>query len=414
MGTIQSKYLLLQNITLVIVLAWFLGIRDWVNSALDGHYSYTLQLSLYDWIVLLLFGVLFVYLIISRELFTSKLEESEKRFRSVFDKSRDGVMLTNPNGEIIHVNNAGCEILGMEEKEICELGRQGLVVKDDKLENALKIREETGNFSGELTFLHKSGKHIPVDLTSSVFSINDGREKRTSLIFRDITEQKEVQNALTVALDEKTFLLEEVHHRIKNNLSIVAGLLELQILNNPDLKEILLGSQSRIQSIAQVHELLYKTESFNSLNVSVYIEKLVDKVIQSLHCEDDKVEIQLDIDSFEMNINQSVPFGLMINELITNSFKHAFDKTDDAMIQISLNKDESGIYFTYKDNGKGIAGLTKTKDIKSYQSLGLKLIKVLAKQLSATNIKIDGDNGFEYQFSFPLKNQSNGQLIKGL
>jgi len=119
----------------------------------------------------------------------------------LFKHSLDGIMLTNPNGEILEANPAACEILGMTEQEIVERGRKGLVVKDEKLENALKERSETGQFTGELNFIHKDGHKIPVDLTSSGF-VNFAGERRTSLVFRDISDRKQQQQALR---DEKEF-----------------------------------------------------------------------------------------------------------------------------------------------------------------------------------------------------------------
>ncbi|SMO93282.1 PAS domain-containing sensor histidine kinase [Fodinibius sediminis] len=119
----------------------------------------------------------------------------------LFKHSLDGIMLTNPNGKILQANQAACDILGMSEQEIIERGRDGIVAKDKKLEKALEQRSQTGKFAGELNYIHKSGRKIPVELTSSVF-VNYAGEKRTSLIFRDISDRKEQQQALR---EEKEF-----------------------------------------------------------------------------------------------------------------------------------------------------------------------------------------------------------------
>jgi len=119
----------------------------------------------------------------------------------LYKHSLDGIMLTSPNGEILQANQAACNILGMTEREIIERGREGIVAKDEKLEKALEQRSETGRFVGELNYIHKEGHKIPVELTSSVFK-NYAGEKRTSLIFRDISDRKEQEQALR---DEKGF-----------------------------------------------------------------------------------------------------------------------------------------------------------------------------------------------------------------
>ncbi len=119
----------------------------------------------------------------------------QQKHKMLFDYSLDGIMLTNPNGEILQSNKAACDILGMTNEEITSLGRDGIVAQDEKLEKALKKRSETGRFSGELNFVHKSGRIIPVELTSSIFTTYCG-EKRTSIIFRDISDRKETEQAL--------------------------------------------------------------------------------------------------------------------------------------------------------------------------------------------------------------------------
>ena len=119
----------------------------------------------------------------------------------LYKYSLDGIMLTNPNGEILQANQAACNILGMTEKEIIERGREGIVAKDDKLAKALEQRSDTGRFAGELNYIHKSGQKIPVELTTSVFT-NYAGEERTSLIFRDVSERKQQEQALR---EEKEF-----------------------------------------------------------------------------------------------------------------------------------------------------------------------------------------------------------------
>ncbi len=131
---------------------------------------------------------------------TSELE-SQLNNEMLFKHSLDGIMLTNPNGEILQANQAACDILGMSEQEITERGRGGIVARDEKLEKALEQRTQTGKFAGELNFIHKSGRKIPVEITTSVFQ-NYAGEKRTSLIFRDISDRKAQQQALR---DEKEF-----------------------------------------------------------------------------------------------------------------------------------------------------------------------------------------------------------------
>lgn len=133
----------------------------------------------------------------------------QQELQMFMENSLDGIMITSPDGGILKANKATCEMLGMEEEEILKLGRNGMVYNDQKLQQALKKREETGKFSGELTFLHKSGKKIPIELTTSVYKNPQG-ELRTSMVIRNITDRKLNEIELEKAYSEKETILESI------------------------------------------------------------------------------------------------------------------------------------------------------------------------------------------------------------
>lgn len=397
----NNHYQLLVFLFGTVIISWALFARNLIQPTPDEVLLADFTLTYYDGLMLLFSLLAFLYLIMAKEQTKNELELSELRYRSLYDESKDGIMLTKPNGEILHVNRAGCEILGMSEEEICKAGRQQLVVQDEKLEKALRIREETGVFSGELTFRHGSGNTITVELTSSIFNYNRKGDKRTSLIFRDISHKKKIEEQLNKNLKERTLLLEEVHHRVKNNLAIISGLLELQSNKNPQLEDVLNLSQIRIRAIAQIHEMLYQSDDFSAIDIPKYIRNLAQMIDQTLSSKSADISIETNIFNLTLTINQAIPFGLLINELITNSYKHAFKYSDNGAIQINVSTHPGNVVsFSYSDNGIGIPDLKNHSKLNTGGSLGFQLIRSLSKQLDARDIKINGKDGFSYSFQF--------------
>ncbi|MDY6868868.1 MAG: histidine kinase dimerization/phosphoacceptor domain -containing protein, partial [Chloroflexota bacterium] len=227
----------------------------------------------------------------------------------------------------------------------------------------------------------------------------------TNFMLKASTAEKTARNAnsqLAESLHEKEILLAEIHHRVKNNLAIIIGLIELhksEVTEN-ELSFILNETQNRIYSISGVHELLYETENFSDISFNEYIEKLVHRVQQTYGSDERKITISRDLHSFSVNINQAIPLGLLLNELITNSFKHAFRGMENGRIYIGLEESDDSIAIIYRDNGSDF-------DVSRFEkadSLGLVLIKTLMQQLSAGYSFMDND-GFGIRFEFPISNK---------
>ncbi len=212
-------------------------------------------------------------------------------------------------------------------------------------------------------------------------------------------EKHDAQQELQKSLDEKTVLLSEVHHRVKNNLAIISGLLHLQSKDrkHPELVQIMLEMGNRIQSIAGVHELLYNSDSFADITFDDYVKTLFD-TISSTITKRDQVEVELDLDidhELKININQAVPLGLILNELVTNSFKYAFANVSNPKISFSLHLKEGIIHGNFSDNGPGFS----TDNLATPKSLGFTVIKALFKQLEAS-VEFNDDNVYPLKFNF--------------
>jgi len=183
-------------------------------------------------------------------------------------------------------------------------------------------------------------------------------------------------------LNEKETLLQEIHHRVKNNLAIISGLLQLQAMNTEDeeLSHQLLDSESRIHAIAHIHELLYQSESFSRIRFDRQLKKLIHSIVQSFKTNDN-VTVETDLDAIDLNVNQAIPLALLLNELITNVIEHAFPEKHEGHLSVSLhNMSNNEVRLRVKDNGIGIPEEYKPEDS---DSLGMNLIHMLSHQLEA-------------------------------
>ncbi len=204
---------------------------------------------------------------------------------------------------------------------------------------------------------------------------------------------------LTKALEEKDVLIKEVHHRVKNNLSIIYGLLELQMeyLTDERMKDVFRDSQLRVHSIAMVHEKLYQSDNLSRIDAKKYIQDLVNVISESMLEGDKMINMNIDVDDIHLTIDQGIPCGLILNELISNAIKHAFTEAASGMVNISLKTEGDKTILTVSDNGKG---LPEDYKIGTTESLGHVLIEALTRQLKST-VEIfsnPGDTRFEIRF----------------
>ncbi len=211
---------------------------------------------------------------------------------------------------------------------------------------------------------------------------------------RDITERKQAEEQIKTSLKEKEILLQEVHHRVKNNMQVISSLLALQksMLQDEKARAAFEESQKRIRSMALVHTLLYRSKSLSSIHLDEYIQKLTDSLLQ-----EDKAGFRLDIESIDIGIEQAIPCGLVINELITNSLKHAFAEGQSGEIEINGRMIGDEIEIVVADNGRGIPEDIDTENTKT---LGLQLVRDLTEiQLKGT-VEISRETGTRWTMRF--------------
>ncbi len=238
-------------------------------------------------------------------------------------------------------------------------------------------------------------------LKFSLFPIFDapGDEKLVGGVAFDITGEKESRSLLEESVKEKETLLMEIHHRVKNNLAVVSGMMQLQAFKerNKKVQEKLLDSTSRIKTMATIHELLYKSSSFTNLKFDEDIKSLISSIKETYQSSVD-LGISYDLDSVELNINQAIPCSLIVNEVVTNVLKHAYDDGDSGTLQVTLNDKEGDIVMKIRDDGKGLPD--DFEERKGEDSLGMVLIDTLAQQLDAEYYYTSMDPGVEFKLTF--------------
>jgi len=204
------------------------------------------------------------------------------------------------------------------------------------------------------------------------------------------------------SLYEKEILLAEIHHRVKNNLAVISGLLELENLQNKNPEEALTESRNRIQSMAMIHEILYQSDSFSQIRLDTYVEELADYICKTYITKEQQVQLKTDLQKVTLNINQAVPVGLILNELLANAIEHGLDKSDKGILSIELNEKDGIIQLKIQDNGKG---LPDNFDHKNTKSTGFTIINALIQQLEAT-LSVKTNSGATIVINFERSNSS--------
>jgi len=221
-----------------------------------------------------------------------------------------------------------------------------------------------------------------------------------SIIAKDITERKRAEEHLKESLNEKEVLLKEVHHRVKNNMQVISSLLMLQedLSTDGKITEMLKDSQNRISSMALIHERLYRSHNLSKVDLREYIDDLVSGLFQSYGVSEGRVALNINAENVSLGIDSAIPCGLVINELVSNSLKHAFPDDKKGEINIILRlKDGNMIELMVGDNGIGIP---KDMDIRKTHSLGLYLVTLLVENQLNGEITLNRERGTEFLIKF--------------
>jgi len=224
---------------------------------------------------------------------------------------------------------------------------------------------------------------------------------RIPLPFENIgTGIEEDRDLLARSLAEKDVLLKEVHHRVKNNLQIIASLLRMQAQNfpNPELSAALRDSQNRVESMALIHEQLYESGDLREVDVAHNASMLISHLLHSFGVDPARVTGRVQMEPLPLSVGQAIPVGLILNELVSNALKHAFPEARQGAIVVEGRADRDEVHLSVRDDG---IGLPANLDIeKTEGSLGLRIVSILVRQLKGS-LHVARSNGSVFRIRFP-------------
>lgn len=333
---------------------------------------------------------------------TAEVESEKKRVR-ILESISDAFYAIDADWNFTYFNSEAANILGEKASEV--IGKNIWSVFPEAKETELdKIYQRVLNNNQSETFEYYYPP-IKTWFTVSAYPADGG----LSIFFRDITDEKERDERLKASLKEKEIMLAEIHHRVKNNLAVISSMIQLQAYTAAEmgsgLQSKLLDSVARIKTIADIHEQLYQTESFSDMDLSKHLKKLISTISQTIN-SDVTIDFSYHCERIMLELKQAVPFFLIVNEVITNIFKHAFKNRSAGNVEIYLEEDDENITLQIVDDG---SGFTKQANNET-GSLGVNIINALTQQLSGENSYNSDDTGT--RFSLWFKKKENTERFK--
>lgn len=310
-----------------------------------------------------------------------RLNANQKYVRLLIDSSLDMIFACDQDKKITEFNTSAQHVFGYNLKEVLGKHISMLCANAAECENTFNIVLQQGTYMCETEHIKKDGSKFIALVSSSLLKNERGEILGLMSISRDITRIKEAEEQLKKSVHEKEILLKEIHHRVKNNMQVISSILKLQSAYVEDKKtvELLNECRNRISSMAFIHASLYLKKDFANVHFADYVGNIATNLQQSYSSNDKKIELKLDIPDFYMHIDDAIPCGLIINELLSNSFKYAFSDKKTGTIGLSVKNRQENVILAIWDDGKGIS---KNIDYKNTQSLGLQLVNSLVEQLS--------------------------------
>ncbi len=329
------------------------------------------------------------------------LQTSEKEYRDLVDNALVGIYKADKNGNILFANDSMIKMFGYDSKgEIENFNISKLYKNLDDRDIIIKKLNEDGKLEErEVEMVKNDGSIINILASASM------NGETISGMTMDITDKKKAQTQIKKSLQVKDMLLKEIHHRVKNNLMVISSLLNLQsrCIKDEASKSIFKDSQNRARSMAMIHELLYQSSDLKSINFGNYINKLTNELCSVYITDPNKIKLNMDIGDIMLDINTAIPLGLIVNELVSNSMKHAFPNNKQGKIDIKFNLDNGNYSMIVSDNG---VGFPQDYNIENSDSLGLKIVNSLTEQIDG-EIKIEISNGSKFILNFKEETYNN-------
>jgi len=337
-----------------------------------------------------------------REVMEIQTRDREKQYKFITDNSVDFISHLDHNKERIYSSPSSIDVYGYTSEEIMTKSPADLMHPDFYAYADLKFAEMIETRSSKW-FTYKARKKDGTlfwveSILNPLFDPITGGFKGVVAVTRDIQERKTKELEIMEGTKQKENLLKEIHHRVKNNFAILVSLINMQMAQakNPELVQSLTNLQLRIRTMALVHEMLYRSSDFEKISFPGYLRSLVSVIAGTYNRRD--VELSVEADEAVMDIEASIPLGLIINEILSNSYKHAFPDERAGKIWIRFDIDQhTGINtLVLKDNGIGMPGKADQGQLKT---MGLQVVRILCDQIEATLV-ITNDPGATFTITF--------------
>lgn len=331
--------------------------------------------------------------------------DDDSLFRCVVEASPSAMVLVNDAGRIEMVNVQAERVFGYARAEM--IGQPVEILVPDQFRGQHPgLRQSfvadpqarpmgTGR---DLFARRKDGSEFPVEIGLNPIQIEDGTMVLSVIV--DISDRKQKERSIELALQEKDVLLGEIHHRVKNNLQVVHSLLDLQSaqITDPMVLGMLRDSQNRIRSMALIHQTLYQSKAFAKVDFGTFLDSFAPILVSSYAIGTAKIDLLIEAAGILLPVSSAIPCGLIVNELISNALKHAFPDQRSGRIFVDLRTDGAFLLLTVGDDG---IGLPDDLDIRTTSSLGLQLVTLLTDQLRGT-LTITRSNPTSFAIRFPL------------
>jgi PAS domain S-box-containing protein len=333
---------------------------------------------------------------------TAELAENERKYRTLAESLPQMIFVKDRGLAYVSCNRLFAEALGIEPAAIAGKTDYDFYSRElaDKYRADDRTVMESATSISVVETWTRGGRDTWINTVKAPMRGEDGKVAGVIGIFWDVSERLRLEEATKRSLREKEILIQEINHRVKNNLQLINAILRLELDESPgpEVERFVRDTTSRISAISTVHEMLYDSDDLTDIPVGDYLRHLARGLMSTYARPGLTVDIPVDAEGIRLDLSPMVCLGLMANEMITNSFKYAFEGKSEGRIRISLSRESGGGEFVFKYADDGI-GLPAGFDRKETKSLGMVFIDSLARQLDG-RLEMRGDEGLEYELRF--------------
>ncbi len=313
------------------------------------------------------------------------------------------LLLVDENKNILNINKSTADILGYDEQELVGEPVEKIFYQEKDIPHLFKENEISFSYPTSVINLESRIKTVKGNIIPVILSLSPIMDENSNIIAivcigSDVQDLITAQEKIKISLKEKEVLLREIHHRVKNNLQIISSLLNLQsrYIKDEDDLELFRDSQSRVKSMAIIHEKLYQSPDFAHVDFKEYLSSLMNYLFQYYSIDPNLIKLNLEVEDLMLGMDTAIPCGLIVNELVSNSLKYAFPPGSGGEISITLNIENNNFLLEVADNG---IGLPENVDLEKTGTLGLRLVVSLTEQING-NINLIRDSGTKFEISF--------------